>query len=97
MQIEKIQFDNVRYNPERCAFETLVRVHGSGRSFSYPVHVAAPLHAEFGIVARGLSQAARNAHRAASRGMRMEHDVAPLQDTTPETPLLDRLMGQSAA
>ena len=55
MKIDKIQFDKVRYNPETGAFETLVKIHDAGETFSYPASVTAPLHAEYGLIVRGLT------------------------------------------
>ena len=99
MQIEKIEFDNVHYNPEREAFEALVRVHDGDRQFSYPAHVHAPLNAEFGFVARGLAQVARRAHRAKAPGMRLSHatPVATRAVSEQQRSLLDRLLGKMAA
>ncbi|MEB8389292.1 hypothetical protein OO012_18865 [Rhodobacteraceae bacterium KMM 6894] len=99
MQIEQIKFDNVRYNPERAAFETLVEVRDGELQFSYPAHVCAPLNAEFAFVARGLAQAARTAHRRAEPELRMQHGTPT--GITPPTPrqktLLDRLLAKVAA
>ncbi|UXX82025.1 hypothetical protein [Roseovarius pelagicus] len=100
MQIEKIQFDDIRYNPEIGAFETLVRVHDGGQGYSYPVRVAAPLHAEYGLIARGLSEAARRAHRRGNPMLRLAHAApTPQTDTTVQASnsLLDRLFGARAA
>lgn len=98
MKTERIQFDDVRYNPERGAFETLVRLHDDGRIYTYPCHVSAPLHAEFGVIARGLDEAARRAHKGRNPGLRSvraQNRPAP----TPVRPLslLDRLLGNVAA
>jgi hypothetical protein len=91
MKIEKIQFDNVRYNPERGAFETLVKIHDGGQIFSYPAHVVAPLYAEYGLIARGLAQTAGKAHKTARCGTRLHH--APRLKAS----LLNRLPGNAAA
>ena len=99
MQIEQIEFENVRYNPEREAFETLVKIHDGGRHYSYPAHVCAPLNAEFAFVARGLAQAARKAHKRANPELRMQHGtptgISPI--TPGQKSLLDRLLGKVAA
>lgn len=99
MQIEQIEIDTVRYNPEREAFETLVRIHDGDQSFSYPAHVYAPLNAEFSFVTRALTQFARSAHKRAKPVLRMQHGVS--DDTCGITPrqksLLDRLLGEIAA
>ncbi|PVA10543.1 hypothetical protein DC366_06445 [Pelagivirga sediminicola] len=99
MKIEKIQFENVRYNPEHGAFETLVKIHDGGDVFSYPAQVAAPLYAEYGLIARGLMQAARNAHKAATGGIRLQHATptkAVVADASQKS-LLSRLLGNAAA
>ena len=65
MLIEKLGFDDVRYNPELSAFEALVQIREEGEVYSYPVHVLAPLHAEFNVIANGLTdKALRAAHDA---------------------------------
>ena len=99
MQIEQIEFDNVRYNPERGAFETLVKLHDGEQHFSYPAHVYAPLNAEFAFVVRGLEQAARKAHKRTNPELRMQHAVATgIAPITPrQKSLLDRLLGKVAA
>ncbi len=99
MKIEKVQFDSVRYNPEISAFETLVKIHDHGQTFSYPAQVTAPLHAEYGIIARGLAQAARNAHKNASGKTRLHH-ATPLKSVVADASqknLLTRLLGNAAA
>lgn len=99
MKIEQIQFDNVRYNPEHGAFETLVKIHEDGEAFSYPAQVAAPLHAEYGLVARGLAQSARKAHRTAKGGTRLHH-AAPVKRAAvddSQKSLLSRVLGGAAA
>lgn len=99
MQIEQIEFENVRYNPEREAFETSVKIHDSGQHFSYPAHVYAPLNAEFAFVVRGLAQAARKAHTGADPALRMQHGtptgISPI--TPRQKTLLNRLLGKVAA
>nr|WP_309502411.1 hypothetical protein [uncultured Roseovarius sp.] len=100
MQIEKIQFEDIRYNPEVSAFETLVRVHEDGQDYSYPARVTAPLHAEYAIVSRGLAEAARRAHRQGKPELRLAHAAQmPLADTSSysETSILGRLFGNRAA
>ena len=62
MQIEKIQFDQVRYNPETGAFEALVKIHEDGITYSYPTQATAPLTAEYDVVVRRLHDAAARAH-----------------------------------
>ncbi|UYV37670.1 hypothetical protein N4R57_00680 [Rhodobacteraceae bacterium D3-12] len=72
MQTEKLQIAEIRYNPEREGFEALVSVFDAGHSYHYPAFIAAPMHAEFELVSRGLSQKALEAHRSARPGMRMQ-------------------------
>ncbi|SEK80451.1 hypothetical protein [Roseovarius nanhaiticus] len=99
MKIEKIQFDNVRYNPEIGAFETLVKIHDQGQTFSYPASVTAPLHAEYGLIVRGLAQAARKAHKGTEGRTRLHH-AAPLKAAIADASqksLLSRLLGNAAA
>ncbi len=99
MKIDKIQFENVRYNPEFGAFESLVKIHDQGETFSYPAQVAAPLHAEYAIIVRGLMQAARNTHKKSTGNTRLHH-AAPLKvaavDASQQS-LLTRLLGNAAA
>jgi hypothetical protein len=71
MTIDKLRFDQIRYNPERGAFEALVHVHDDGDLFVYPAHVIAPLHADFSLIAQGLAQRAASRHRTARPGMRL--------------------------
>ena len=101
MKIEKIQFENVRYNPEIGAFETLVKIHDRGQTFSYPAQVVAPLHAESGIIARGLAQAGQNAHKRknASGTVRLHHATRVKSAVTnaSQKSLLSRLLGNAAA
>lgn len=78
MKTDRIQFDAVRYTPENGAFETLVRIHDQGQVFSYPAQVAAPINADFTLIARRLTQAAQHAHKCASGQTRLHH-AAPLE------------------
>ncbi|MFU1478477.1 hypothetical protein ACM25N_12530 [Roseovarius sp. C7] len=73
MQIEKIEFDQVRYNPENGAFEALVKIHEDGISYSYPTQATAPLTAEFDVVTRRLHEAAARAHRDNLPALRSRH------------------------
>ncbi|MFN3210317.1 MAG: hypothetical protein ACE369_15180 [Roseovarius sp.] len=70
MQIEKLEFDAIRYNPELEAFEAAVRIHDSGHIFRYPVHLRAPLNAEYALIARGLTQKASLRHTQKHHDMR---------------------------
>jgi len=78
MQIEKIEFDQVRYNPELSAFETLIRIHDQGRTYTYPTSVKATVFAEFGDITRRLSESAARSHADKYPGLRMS---APATDT----------------
>lgn len=71
MQTEKLELDQIHYNPERAAFEALVRIHDDGETLSYPVHVAAPLHADFALIARGLTRKAKVLHQSRQGGLRL--------------------------
>ncbi len=72
MKIEKLSLEDVRYNPERCAFEARVTVHDAGRRFGYPAHFASPLNAEFQVIARGLTEKAIALHKTAKPGLRSQ-------------------------
>ncbi|WP_113912110.1 hypothetical protein [Roseovarius dicentrarchi] len=103
MKIEKIRFDNVRYNPEFGAFETLVKIHDRGQVYSYPAQVAAPLHAEMGLIVRSLAQTASRAHTAkggSAKGATRLHHAAPLKSVVADASqksLLSRILGTAAA
>lgn len=98
MKIARIQFGDVRYNPERGAFETLVRIYDDGQTYSYPSHVCAPLNAEFRVIARGLSEAARLAHGAKKPVLRsLRAQSAPLPAPARTMSLFHRLLGNVAA
>ncbi|MEQ9258228.1 MAG: hypothetical protein RIG84_03930 [Roseovarius sp.] len=84
MHIECLSLQQVRYNPERSAFEALVNVVEAGTSYRYPVEVKAPLNAEFGFVSRRLSEAARQIHRhAPAREMRLRRAPVPAEAPRP--------------
>ncbi len=103
MKIEKIRFDNVRYNPEFGAFETLVKIHDRGQTYSYPAQVAAPLHAEPGLILRSLAQDASRVHksrRGSAKDITRLHHAAPLKAVVADASqksLLHRLLGNAAA
>ena len=71
MTAEKLKIAEIRYNPERAGFEALVTVHDAGRAYHYPAYLAAPLHAAFELISRGLTQKALSTHRSKHPGMRM--------------------------
>ncbi len=103
MRTEKLQLSDVRYNPERSAFEAIVRIHENGESFDYPTDVIAPLHAEFSLIARGLTAKAQRAHRAPSPTLRLRKATSPVQTVhrpaprLHETPLMMRVLRALAA
>jgi hypothetical protein len=70
MTADKLRISEVRYNPERTGFEALVTVHDGGQAFRYPAFLAAPLHAEYALVTRGLTERALSAHRSGRHGLR---------------------------
>jgi len=82
MQIEKLEFDAIRYNPEFEAFEAAVRIYDSGHIFRYPVHLNAPLNAEYALVARGLTQ------KASLRHTQKAHDLRSSLADAAQTPAL---------
>lgn len=78
MQVEKLALEDIRYNPELGAFEAAVQIRENGESFSYPAYLLAPLHADFELIARGLTQKALRAHRSdKGHGLRMRSAAAP--------------------
>ncbi len=103
MQTDKIQFSDLRYNPERSAFEAIVRIHDRGISYEYPAHVCAPLEAEFDQIAHGLVENAQRAHRSGRAGLRMRKAAAPAQmvhrsaPQRQEVPLMMRMLRAMAA
>ena len=103
MKIEKIRFDNVRYNPEFGAFETLVKIHDRGQTYSYPAQVTAPLQAEPALILRSLAKDASRAHksrRGSAKDITRLHHAAPLKAAMTDASqksLLHRLLGNAAA
>ncbi|WP_306113005.1 MULTISPECIES: hypothetical protein [unclassified Roseovarius] len=103
MRTDKLQLSDVRYNPERSAFEAIIRVHDRGETYEYPTHLVAPLQAEFALIARGLVEKAHRAHKSASPALRMRKAVAPVQTVNRpapqlrETPLMMRMLRALAA
>lgn len=70
MQIEKLEFDAIRYNPELQGFEAAVRIFDGGHIFRYPTFITAPLNADTALVARGLVQKATTKHSGKSHMLR---------------------------
>lgn len=81
MRIEKLRIADIRYNPEREGFEALVTLHDGGLAWRYPSFVPAPMHAEFKLLARGLTARAVARHRSKEPGMRMH--LRPLVKAAP--------------
>ncbi|WP_338549930.1 hypothetical protein [Roseovarius phycicola] len=67
MIIEALAFDTIRYNPEIEGFEASVRIRDAVWMYNYPVHIKAPLTADYALVARGLMQRAREQHKASKK------------------------------
>lgn len=86
---EKIRIADIRYNPERAGFEALVTIHDGAVDYRYPGFVAAPMHAEYALITRGLSERALAAHRSGAPGLRayLRRLVKPAA-TAPELPPL---------
>ncbi|GAB4298103.1 MAG: hypothetical protein Kow0058_14560 [Roseovarius sp.] len=78
-----MQIDDIRYNPELCGFEALVRFHEDDVVITYPVFLPAPVNAEFALVMRGLARKAREMHRAPQKGLVMRRPVAPIASGLP--------------
>lgn len=83
MTTEKLHFGEIRYNPERSAFETQVTFHEDGLICTYPVHVCAPLTAEYDHIMRTLGRKARILHRSNRFPMRLSRPVPELGATPP--------------
>lgn len=79
MDIQKIQFSDIRYTPEFSAFETRVRIHENGIAYVYPARFCAPLNAEFKRIAKGLANDARRQHRDRHAQMYMHHPIHPAE------------------
>ena len=85
MRTEKLQLSDIRYNPEAEAFEALVKIHDHGQVFAYPAQLRAPLSADFARIAEGLSERARQSHRAPELSLRLRRHQ-PRQATPPRSP-----------
>ncbi len=103
MRTDKLQLSDVRYNPERSAFEALIRIHDGNETYEYPTHVVAPLQAEFPLISRGLVSQAHRAHKSATPPLRMRRAQAPVKTVNRpapqfrETPLMMRMLRALAA
>lgn len=82
MQIDKLQLTDIHYNAEFECFETKVTIQDGREIFVYPVHINAPITAEFAVIARGLTEKARRQHRAPDKGLHLHMPVI-----TPESAL----------
>lgn len=78
MRADTIQFDDIRYNPSSEAYEAHVRVYDQHAAFDYAVSVDAPITAEYSLIARRLTEAARAAHNRARGAMRLRRG-APMR------------------
>ena len=88
MTTDKLRISEIRYNPERAGFEALVTVHDGRQTFRYPAFVAAPLHAEYGLLMHGLSERALAAHRAGRHALRTWLRPLTANLSQPESPPL---------
>ena len=70
MEVEKIAFEAVRYNPEIEGFEASVRIREGMLSFIYPVVVKASLNADFDRIARSLKVKAMALHKMENVALR---------------------------
>ncbi|GAA6189729.1 hypothetical protein [Litorivita sp. NS0012-18] len=65
MHTEKLQLNDVRYNPALSAFEANVTLYERGEAYIYPCQMAAPMDAPFRALADGLCERALRQHKAA--------------------------------
>ena len=73
MKIEKLQLTDIHYNAEFEGFETKVAIQDGGDIYVYPVHIRAPITAEFAVIASGLTEKARKQHKAPQRGLHLRY------------------------
>ena len=71
MHISKLQLTDIHYNAEFECFETKVTIQEGREIFVYPVHINAPITAEFAVIARGLTEKAKRQHRAPEKGLHL--------------------------
>ena len=71
MSNPKIQLSDLRYNPELSAFQARAAVHEDGVTYVYPMHVCAPLTAEFENIVGKLSTKTRQIHAKRSTSLHM--------------------------
>ncbi len=71
MYINKLQLTDIHYNAEFECFETKVTIQEGNEIFVYPVHINAPMTAEFAVIARGLTQKARQLHKSPNKGLHL--------------------------
>ncbi len=79
MRADTIRFDQIRYNPATEAYEAHVSVYDNDNAYDYAVSVCAPMTAEYGLIARRLTEAARAAHNRARGAMRLRRAVEMCQ------------------
>lgn len=77
MHTEALRFTEIRYNPESAAFEARVALHDNGTVYIYPVHLRAPLNADFNVLARGLADKAKRMHRMPHHRLGLRLRCAP--------------------
>ena len=78
MNISKLQLTDICYNAEFECFETKVTIQDEGEIFVYPVHVDAPITADFKLIARGLMEKAQRRHRSSDKGMHLHFPASLL-------------------
>lgn len=86
MHINKLQLTDIHYNAEFECFETKVTIQDGAEIFVYPVHMNAPITAEFAVIARGLTEKARRQHRSPDRGTHLHFPAAALDDVAKRHP-----------
>lgn len=71
MYINKLQLTDIHYNAEFECFETKVTIQEGREIFVYPVHMNAPITAEFAVIARGLVEKAKRKHKSSNKGLHL--------------------------
>lgn len=86
MQITKLQLTDIHYNAEFECFETKVTIQEGREIFVYPVHINAPMTAEFAMIARGLTEKARKAHMAPEKGLHLHFPALSIDSALDHRP-----------
>lgn len=81
MELTRLQLTDIHYNAEFNCFETKVTIRDGNEFFVYPVHINAPITAEFAVIARGLTQKARQKHKAKDRGLHLRYAIPGINET----------------